>query len=280
MSDEVMRASVEMAAAIKEVWSADFYPTLLERLPFNRSVARDYEGDIQDRGDRVYILNIPQFDEADDLAENEKANADSTTIGSTALDINHQLAKDFIITKKARIQSLDTMDALQSLAMHAVMKKLQSLIIADISPSTSSPDHVIAYDSGTTLALADILEAKELLDDQNVEEQGRVSVLDSPQYNDLFNITGFTSKDFIPSGSPLSSGAITLPILGFDVEWTTEASATSYFFHPIFMQLAIQQMPEISIHELGQDGKRGMRVNLDVLLGIKQASNLRVVTVS
>ncbi len=274
-----MKADSELSAVIPEFWSAKFYPTLKESMVFASSVASDYQGDIASLGDTVNISNVPQFDLAQEIQEDEKVDADGVTIGSTQLVINKQVAKDYILTKKAMIQSIDSQNQLRDLALHAILKKMQNIIIAAIAPSASAPDHAIAYDSGTTLALADILEAKELLDNADVEEMGRQMVLGAAQYNDLFNITGFTSRDFIPAGSPLTSGAIQTPVCGFQVKWTSEVGNVAYLFHPIFMQLAVQQNPEVKVYDLGGEGKRAQRVNMDVLFGVKQLSNLRVVTI-
>lgn len=279
MSDEIMRAGTELAGLVPELWSAKFYPTLLEKLPFNASVSRDYEGEIKDLGDIVNINDFPQFDPAIEILEDERADADSVTANVQQLTINKQVVKDFIITKKAQAQSIDAMNNLRDLALHSILKKMQSVIIAAIVPSASAPDHQIAYDSGSTLALADLLEAKELLDTQDVEEMGRFLVTGAAQYNDLFNISGFTSRDYIPAGSPLTAGAIATPVLGMDVKWTTEVGTTTYCCHPLFMSLAVQQSPEVNVYDLGVDGKRGMRVNMDVLFGVKQLSNLRVVSI-
>jgi hypothetical protein len=277
--DQVMTAATEMDALIPELWSAAFYPTLKEKLPFIASVASDYEGEIAALGDTVNIMGFPQFSVAEEISENAAVDADAITVSKTQLVINKQVAKDYIITKKAMKQSMEAQAALRDLALHAILKKMQSVIIADIVPSSSAPDHSIAFDSGTTLQLADILEAKELLDDADVEEMGRVMVLGSAQYNDLFNITGFISKDFIASGSPLNSGAVSLPVLGFDVRWTSEAGNVAYLFHPMFLQMAVQQAPQVEVVSLGAEGKRATRVNMDVLFGVKQISNLRVVTI-
>jgi hypothetical protein len=276
--NQVMTAATEMDALIPELWSAAFYPTLKEKLPFMASVSSDYEGAISALGDTVNIMSFPQFAAAEEISENAVVSADSITVSKTQLVINKQVAKDYIITKKAMKQSMEAQAALRDLALHAIMKKMQSIIIAEIVPSASAPDHSIAFTSGTTLALADILAAKELLDTQNVEEVGRVMVLGSAQYNDLFNVTGFTSKDF-QSAQPLSSGVVNLPILGFDVRWTSEAGNVSYLFHPMFLQMAVQQSPEVEVVSLGSEGKRATRVNMDVLFGVKQISNLRVVTI-
>lgn len=279
MADEVMTKGVQLAGITPELWSAAFYPTLLERLPFNDSVSRDYEGEIRALGDTVNINDLPQFDLADEIMEDERADADSVTANKQQLLINKQLVKDYIITKRAEAQSLDAGNRLRDLAMHSILKKMQQIIIAEVVPS-ATPDHTLAYTSGTTLALADLLAAKQSLDDEDVEDSGRAMIVGSAQQNDLFNITGFTSRDFTPGGSPLADGAIRTPVLGFDFKWTTEVGNTSFFFHPIFLTLAVQQSPEVNIYDLGVDGKRAKRVNMDVLFGVKQLSNLRVTTIS
>ena len=276
--DQVMTAATEMDALIPEIWSAAFYPTLKEKLPFIASVSSDYEGEISALGDTVNIMSFPQFAAAEEISENAAVAADAITVTKTQLVINKQVAKDYIITKKAMKQSMEAQAALRDLALHAILKKMQSVIIAEIVPSAAAPDHAIPFDSGTTLALADLLEAKELLDDADVEEMGRVAVLGSAQLNDLWNISGFVSRDYI-NGSPMSSGQIGSPVLGFDVRWTSEAGNVSYLFHPMFLQMAVQQAPQVEVVSLGADGKRATRVNMDVLFGVKQISNLRVVTI-
>jgi len=279
MSDQVMGKTTELDGITPEIWSAAFYPTLLQKLPFNDSVSRDYEGEIQSLGDVVNINDFPQFDVAQDILEDERADADSVTANKQQLTINKQLVKDYILTNRALRQSLDAQAKLRDLAMFAILKRMQQIIIAEIAPSSSAPDHVIAYDSGTTLGLADILEAKELLDTADVEEAGRTMVIGAAQENDLFNITGFTSRDFV-EGSPMATGSLSPSVLGFAKKWTTEVSTSSYFFNPIFLTMAVQEAPGVKVYDLGVDGKRAQRVNLDVLFGVKQLSNKRVVSMA
>ncbi len=278
--DKFMRASTELDAIVPELWSAKFYPTLKERLPFISSVSREYEGEIQALGDTVNIPNVPQFDNATEISEDEAVDADAVTVTKTALVINKQVAKDFIITKKGMIQSIDAQNQLRDLALHSIMKKMQDVIVAEIVPSAAAPDHQVTFASGTTLALADIIAGKKLMDAQDVEEENRQLITGSSQVNDLFNITGFVSRDFIPTGTPLTSGQITTPVLGHQVKWSSRIGNTMFQFHPIFMQIAVQQMPEVEVLSLGASGKRAKRVNMDVLFGVKQVSNLRVVQTS
>lgn len=277
--DQVMTAATELDALRPEVWSANFYPTLLEALPFNDSVARSYENEIKKLGDIVNISSFPQFAEAQEVQEGEKVDAEGITASNTQLTVNKMLVKDFIVTDLAQIQTIDASTALRDLAYHSILKKMQAIIIALIVPSASAPDHSIAFDSGTTLALADILEAKELLDGADVPDDGsRNMILGAAQWNDIFNITGLTSRDFV-NGSSMENGSLPARVLGFMPKMTSEAGNVSYFFHPIFMQIAVQQMLQVKVFDMGGQGYRQARVNSTLLFGAKQVSNLRVVTV-
>tara|TARA_R110000803_G_scaffold62028_1_gene122185 strand:- start:879 stop:1721 length:843 start_codon:yes stop_codon:yes gene_type:complete len=280
MADSIHSAASELSAIVPEVWSARTYEVLKNRLIFRGSINEDYTGDISDLGDTVNIHSIPEFAEANELAEGARNDADSVTVSNQQLVINKRVVKDFILTKKAMVQSIDKMDKLREHAAFSIMKKMDSTIISTISPSTSAPDHDIAFDSGTTLALADILEAKELLDTANVAIEGRQMRCGSAQFNDIFNITGYTSSDFVPAGSPLSSGMIGFPLAGFEMDWSNQLGNVAYLFHPSFLTLAVQEQMQTAVYDLGVDGKRATRVNCDLLYGLKQLDSSRVVKLS
>lgn len=276
--DQVMTAGANLSAIVPELWSANYYEVLLAELVFSSIVSRDYEGEIRDIGDRVNVSSFPEFDEGEELAEDERADASAITVSGQQLVIDSRIVKDFIVTKKAILQSLPHMDKLKQLAIYSIMKKMERIIIEAIVPSAAAPDHAIAYDSGTTLALADLLEAKELLDDANVPASERHMVLGSAQLNDLFNITGFMSSDFAMSGG-LMTGQPPSALLGFSPHYTTLVGSVAYLFHRSFMTVASQQGMEVKEYDLGVDGKRATRVNLDTLFGKKQLDNKRVVTI-
>lgn len=275
--NEQMLVDAEFSAVVPEIWSSSWYPTLLERMPWAGSIGRDYESEIQALGDTVNITIFPQFPEARDLPEGQANDAQKITLGNSQLLINKQTVQDFIVTARSEKQGLDVQTKLMDLAFFSIMKKMQKNIIAAVAPSAASPDHVVPYASSTTLGLSDWIEVKGLLDAQNVNEQGRKAILDSPQLNNLFNISGFMSRDFVPTSQAMQTGAIATPVLGFEVLWTTVAAGVSTFFSPEFLQIAVQENPSPKIFDLGGDGQRAKRVNMTVLYGIKQVDNLRVV---
>ena len=278
--DQIHTAAGELSAITPELWSAKYYDVLLASLPYNSIVSSDYEGEISQLGDTVNISSFPEFADAIEINEDQKVDADSITVSGQQLVINKQVAKDFIVTKRAMLQSLPHMDKLRDLAIYSILKKMQKIIIASILPNAADPDHSIAYGSGTTLALSDMLNAKELLDNQDVPFEGRNMVVGSAQLNDIFNIVGFTSSDFITSGAPLVTGQLPPALLGFMPHFTTEQGNTSTFFHQSFMTMAAQQGMDTQVYDLGVEGKRASRVNSTSLFGVKQLDGLRVVTIS
>jgi len=280
MADQIERASTELSVLVPELWSAKYYDELLANLPMADTIAKDYQGEIQNLGDTVNVSKFPEFGDAVELAEDQKNDAAAITVQQIQLIINKRIAQDFIITNLAMMQALPAMEKLQELAIYSIMKKIQALIVSLIVPSPATPDHTLAYTSGTTLALADILAAKELLDAQDVPMSNRHMCVGAAQLNDMFNITGFTSTDFGVSNAPLLNGGLPSQILGFMPHFSSLFGNTSYFYHSSFFQMAAQGGMNVSVYDLGVDGKRAQRVNCDTLLGLKQFDNLRVVTIS
>ena len=61
---------------------------------------------------------------------------------------------------------------------------------------------------------------------------------------------------------------------------TNVISNTSYWYHPSFLTIAVQDQLNISLFDLGVDGVRGSRLNIDNLYGIKLLDDVRVVSIS
>ena len=280
MADQIERASTELSVLVPELWSAKYYDVLLAALPMADTISKDYQGEIQNLGDTVNVSQFPEFGDAVELAEDQKNDAAAIIVSQIQLIINKRIAQDFIITNLAMMQALPAMEKLQELAIYSILKKVQALILGLIVPSAAAPDHTLAYTTGTTLALADILAAKELLDAQDVPMSNRHMCVGAAQLNDMFNISGFTSTDFGVSNAPSLNGGLPSQILGFIPHFSSLFGNTSYFYHSSFFQMATQQGMNVSVYDLGVDGKRAQRVNCDTLLGLKQFDNLRVVTIS
>lgn len=267
-----------VSAIVPEIWSKRYYEILLAELVFEASMSRDYEGEIRNLGDTVHIPTIPEFGDAEELGEADAANTDSVDVSTQDLVVNRRVVKDFIVTNQAMLQSIPFVEKLKEMAGYAIKKKIEAMIIAATVPSVS-PDHTISY-GGAVASLADLLNSKKLLDDQNVPQAGRVLIMGSKVMNDLFTITGFTSSDFVAGVNPLTSGELPARLLGFQPKFTTLVGNTSYFFHGSYLTVAAQQGMATKEYDLGVQGVRATRVNLDTLIGLKQLDEKRVVAIS
>lgn len=281
MSDQVMTKAANLSVIVPQIWSRRYYDVLLADLPFASVISRDWEGEIQSLGDRVKVSSFPEFSDATELAEDAANDADAITVTQQELVINKRIVKDFIVTSLAQLQSLPAMDKLREMAVYSILKKIQKIIIDDIAPSTSSPDHVISYSGGGgALAFADILAAKKLLDAADVPMADRHMVFGANRANDVFNITGFTSSDFVSGNNLITTGQLGNALLGFAPHVTNEVGNVTYAFHRSFYTMAAQKGLTIKEFDLGVQGKRGTRINIDTLAGFKQLDSVRVVSIS
>ena len=277
MADQLHTTGGTLSAIVPENWSEKFTDVLRANRPLLAKVARTYEGDVQ-RGDTVRIPSLADGT-AVILAEGAAADAVASTSTTSSLVVDEMVAIDHIVTTQGELQSISFMNHLRDGMVNAISQKMETQLFAAISPSTSAPDHVISYDSGSTLARADILEAKDLLDIQNVPVDNRCLITGTAQMNDLLTVDQLINADYGNGGMGTVNGYLSKPVLGFEAASTTNANTTTYLFHPSFLQMAVQKSLSIKIDDLSVLGQRGFRVSASLLFGYVQLHNDRVVTI-
>jgi len=277
MADQVLTVGGSNAAIVPEVWSSLFQTEFNDSVVFPAIVRRDYEGEISGRGDTVHIPSIADVTATDLL---DGARNDAITITATVDDlvVDSIAAVDFKVSTLADLQSIPFMDELRARGSAAILRKIQDDMIAAVSPSASAPDHVIAYDSSTTLQDADLLEAFDLEATANwARSQDKYLVTGELQYNDIANIAKFYDKT-LSGVAGVEQGKMLAPVYGHSVSSSTACGTTTYLFEGSFMQAAIGGL-NVSVTDLAVLGERGYRLNMDVIYGIKQVHNDRVITI-
>lgn len=278
MADEYNTAAGTFAAIIPEQWSSNYTDNLRSSHPLTASVARTYENEVQ-VGDTV---RIPTWADgtAAFVVDGQAVDAQSTAQSTQSLVVDKIIAYDEIVTQLADLQSFEYMNMLRDRGTAAMLDKVDTYLYTLISPSTSAPDHVIDFDSGSTMVGADILEGKDLLDIQNVSSTERKLICGTAQYNDMLTLDPFVRSSYGNSATGSSQGVISEPAYGFDISSSTNAGAAAYLFHPSFMQMAIQKNLEVKVDDLSSQGIRGHRVSMTLIMGAKQIDNTRVVALS
>ena len=161
---------------------------------------------------------------------------------------------------------VDPKSAYSESAAMAAGRQIDDVIIAAYiadAPSGKTGSGTTTFDSNFKVAVSGagltknkLIEAKELLDDEDVEEEDRVCVLTPRQVSDLLKTTEATSADF-NTVRALVNGEINT-WLGFGFVRISSnrlpvLSGTSnrgiYCYHRNAMQLAIQKEPSVRIDE-------------------------------
>ncbi len=281
MADAFLRAGTEVAVSIPEIWSAKIYDALLNNLVAKNLVNQDYAGDIRAKGDRVHIVTIPEGGSATSVTEGTAVDADATTQTENILVIDQHYAYDVAITDLAMVQSnLNLLSAYASQIGFVLQKNLDSALITALSAaSAAAPDHIIAGTGAGAIfnPPTDILTAKDLLDAQNVPEDGGRWILMNPaDYNKVLADTSVQSRDYVP-GQPLVSGQIS-PIFGFTPFKSNQlAEDTVLFGHTSACTLALQKDITLGQYDMKVSGQRATRLTADIIYGVKLLSDVRVV---
>jgi len=153
--------------------------------------------------------------------------------------------------------------AASDLAAEMDLKMLNDL---EAGTSASAPDHRRAY-AGSTIAKADVLLARQLLNDAKVPQAGRSAVVSSAQEASLLAIAEFVRIDESGSSEALRNGRIGR-LFGFDFYMKPDAEDTkSMFFHKTALayarQLAPRTLSQMDIENLS------MRYSIDHIYGSK-----------
>lgn len=277
MADQVLTVGGSNSAIVPEVWSSMFQTEFNDSIVFPSIVRRDYEGEIANQGDTVHIPSIADV-EASELLDGGRNDAITITATVDDLVVDLIAAVDYKVSTLADLQSIPFVNELRARGSSAILRKIQDKMISRVAPSTSAPDHVIAYDSSTTLADADLLEAFDLEATANwARSNDKYLVTGELQYNDLTTIAKFYDKT-LSGVAGVQQGKMLAPIYGHNVSSSTACGTTTYLFEGSFMQAAIGGL-NVKVTDLAVLGERGYRLNMDVIYGIKQVHNDRVITI-
>lgn len=138
------------------------------------------------------------------------------------------------------------------------------------SVSASSPDHIVAYQSGSALTAADLLNAKLLLDNQNVPQDGRCLAVTPAGYSQLLAISDFVRYDAI-NANQLNVGirpGVVGTIYGFETFMSQAVTANQHIaFHKSALAYGVQQGVTYRTQE--QVEHLAMRHSFDQIYGVK-----------
>jgi hypothetical protein len=185
---------------------------------------------------------------AGDKTENTALTAQELTFAVDTISLDKHKA---IYAKLERIAGLQAVPDVQAEIIVEAAKELalqvdKDLIVELKLVSTSAPDHLLDYANTPTdtLAIADIVNARMLLNKQNVPMSDRFMVISPEQESAVLQIGDFVRADAYGNANGLMNGELGR-IYGFTVLMHTQLSAAqALFYHKSHVGFAQQMAPE------------------------------------
>ena len=264
------------------VWAPIMVDELVESAVVPSVVNTDYDGQIKQLNDTVYISML------------RHANASKKTVGAghdvfdseKMVTVRTPLVADTVITASFEIDSLidlqtqlgnpDGKSKIRQALVKGLELKLNEHIYSLVAPSTSNPDHLINgvtdFNAGQLLAVRKLAAQAKWMRDGNW-----YAVLDPSYMNDLMSSTQLASLDFV-NDQPTIGGQFAGARYGFKImednsdamsALSPTAASEDYglFFHKDFLYLAMQQEPTFEISSLHALKQHGYLVSVKMILG-------------
>ena len=256
---------------VEKFWSPIFMKELRQSLLLGSLVSKDYNGQIKNLGDTVYVsqINSPVGELRTAGTDAESFNSETMSTTRVAIQANKRAVASFEIEDLVMLQSqIGAQDSeIRASLMYAVEKQINDYLKTLVAPSTSAPDHLI--NSVTDLNAAN-LSAVRLLAAQAkwAKEKGWYGLIDPSYYSDILNASTLTSSDYTGGDAPIVAGQVANKRFGFNLfEDNSLNTDRALFFHPDFMHMVMQQEARFKISDLHSNGKFMFRISVDVIFG-------------
>jgi len=270
------------AVFIPEVWSKGVYENLKAKLVFANLVTR-YDSDVKSAGD---VLHIPT--PTQESARDKSANTDVTFDTFTDVDIDLNIDKHKYVAKViediVKVQSRYDMRSIYEKEIgYALAKAIDGQLAAlesDVSTNTVS--------AGAAIEDAEIIDAQQKLDANDVDRDDRFFVVHPEAMADILALDKFTRYDATGSAG-VQTGAqngLIADAYGAKVFMTTQIVETAgspnllqnLLFHKTAFAAAIQQSPKMEA-EYSVD-KLGWKVAGHTIFGVVTQDETRAVNVT
>lgn len=269
-----MLTTAEYSPIIKQEWSNDFYDELRPMLGVASLIQNKYEGSIKSWGDRVKVQTISTPGRAQILtSDNEAYSTQVPTVTNQDLIVNKSAVYPVDITDWADYQANPKhQEEIRKIIAHEIARAMDEQIIDTISAHATSGGN-----AAMTKAL--FAQASRVLGVNNVPNDGtRIALIDEYYLENLIQVNEIISRDYSPTSSAFLSGKLKDPIYGFKIFVSNLLpQKTAYFFHPSFMQIAVQKGAEYKEIDLeASTNVPSYRVRAKNLFGLKQFDANRV----
>lgn len=261
----------DVANQIQKHWSPMMMKELRERTLLIGAVNKDYEGEIRQKGDTVYVsqLNAPNGQNLDVDVDADSFNTEAMSTQRVTVRANRRAVAAYDVEDLVDLQSQldkDNSEVYEALKF-AVEKQINDYLYSLVAPSTSAPNHEIS--SVTDLNLAQLRAVRVLAGEAKWDKLKPWYALLSPAYHgDILDDATLTNNDYGASDAPVINGEIALKRMGFNI-WEDNSRSGDYglFFHPDFMHLAMQTELRFKLSDQHANKRFGYVLSADIVYG-------------
>ena len=205
-----------------------------------------------------------------DKAENTAVDSQIVTYASDTITLDQHRVVQFLVEKISNKQAVPAIIEDQIMkATKALALDMDNKIIAELRlGSASAPDHEIVFNDtvNNDLELVDVLEARRLLQVQNLDPRECYMAIGPDKEKDMLAITDFIHAEKYGSSEGIVNGEIGR-LFGVRVVVHTSLSGEMLMWHPSAVGYAIQQPTEL---DMDKDlPNLAMRYSLDYIAGFE-----------
>lgn len=257
---------------IPEIWSPEVKRAVESNLTMARLVLRDYEGDIQQAGDTVHVVDISNLSVGDKSASTD-VSYETITEDKTSIVIDKHKYAAFKLEDIARVQSrVDLMSEYSNKVGYALAKQIDTDLLelyVNLSQSVGADN--------TDITETTWLSAIEYLDVADAPETDRAAVFHANQKSAFLAVDQFVRYDATGIGgsqNPIIRGQFG-ELYGVRVFFSTNVTRSgspagdhNLLFHKEAFALALQR--DIRIQSQYDIDALADKVVGDVLYGVKE----------
>jgi hypothetical protein len=271
----------EVNDQIMKFWAPTFVDQLKETTLLPALVNKSYEGEIKKGGDtvRVSMINRPTAELKTIGVDASTFNPSKLTTTKVDLTADKRIIASFEFEDLVDLQSQigDQQSKIRQVLIEACEIQLNNHLYSLVAPSSGTPDHVL--NGVTDFNATALLNCRKLAATAKWPMDWYL-LTDPSYYNDLLNATTLTSNDWTGGDAPVVGGKIGTKRFGFNIFEDNSAGLTTYLgatsgvdcslaFHPDFMMLAMQAVPQIKVSDLHSSKKFGYVISVDFWCGAK-----------
>lgn len=268
---------------IQKFWSPIFVPELKETSVLPSLVSSDYDGEIKQGGDTVYVSMIQNavgatqaIDGATGSHRVISAEAMVTQrVGITADQIfTASFELDNLIDLQSQIGSPAGQSKIREALLTGVEKQINAYLYSLVAPSAAAPDHLI--NTVPTFNFTQLMNLRKLASLAKWPKNDWFCLLDPSYMNDFLSDDKNINALYV-DGKPVQQGGNQIyQRAGFSVvEDNSDAcvamgtAGAGVAFHKTFMYLVMQMQPTFKLSDLHATKKRGYLLTVDLVGGAK-----------